>query len=384
MMYFEINEIDIASLSKILTSSFPDIKYTVDANRLNFESTDPCYASLIQQVIKILENSKKFENTSFNYENLYGDPSERIFYDKDVHLELLERGDINWIGNGLVTLSGDFLKVKRALEQYWLEYVLNELQAVEIENPALWSPEIAEQSKYLEDFPHEATFVFGAKKDAGSVNKVAELVSDKEFLSGKADNSGDFKALALLGFCQPSVCTSCYYSLGKRTPVKSALYTTYNRVFRNEGSQRLDRLLSFSVRDIIVVGDEEYVRKTREVFLQKAGAFIRELVIEAKIVRATDPFFATKSNKVFMQKTADLKHEIQAWIPYERKAIAVGSINLHLDTFGKRFSMNLKNGAAFSACFGIGFERLTYSLFAQNGPNLDDWSIDLVEKLRLN
>lgn len=384
MMYFEINKIDVDSLSKILSASFPDIKYTVAANKLNFESTDPRYATLVQQVIKILENSKKFENTSLHYENSYGDPSKRRFYDKDVHLELLARREINWLGNGLVILSGDFLKVKRALERYWLEYALNELQADEIENPALWSPEIAEQSKYLEDFPHEATFVFGAKKDVGSVNKVADLVSDKEFLSGKADNSGDFKALTLLGFCQPSVCTSCYYALGKRIPVKSALYTTYNRVFRNEGSQRLDRLLSFSVRDIIVVGDEEYVRKTREVFLQKAGAFIKDLVIEAKIVRATDPFFATKSSKAFMQKTADLKHEIQAWIPYDQKAIAVGSINLHLDTFGKRFSMNLKNGTALSACFGIGFERLTYSLFAQNGPILDDWGIDVVERLRLS
>jgi seryl-tRNA synthetase len=384
MMYFEINKIDVDSLSKILSASFPDIKYTVAANKLNFESTDPHYATLVQQVIKILENSKKFENTSLHYENSYGDPSERRFYDKDVHLELLAKREINWLGNGLVTLSGDFLKVKRALERYWLEYALNELQADEIENPALWSPEIAEQSKYLEDFPHEATFVFGAKKDVGSVNKVADLVSDKEFLSGKTDNSGDFKALTLLGFCQPSVCTSCYHALGKRIPVKSALYTTYNRVFRNEGSQRLDRLLSFSVRDIIVVGDEEYVRKTREVFLQKAGAFIKDLVIEAKIVRATDPFFATKSSKAFMQKTADLKHEIQAWIPYDRKAIAVGSVNLHLDTFGKRFSMNLQNGTAFSACFGIGFERLTYSLFAQNGPILDDWGIDIVERLRLS
>jgi len=383
MMYFEINEIDVASLSKILTASFPDIKYSVDANKLNFESTDARYAPLIQQVIKVLAASKKFENTSLNYENAYGSPFEKKFYDKDVHIELLERGDVNWIGNGLVTLSGDFLKVKRALERYWLEYASNELQADEIENPALWSPIIADQSKYLEDFPHEATFVFGAKKDAGSVKQVANLVSDEEFLSGKCDNSVDFKALTLLGFCQPSVCTSCYYALGKRIPVKSALYTTYNRVFRNEGSQRLDRLLSFSVRDIIVVGDEEYVRKTREVFLQKAGAFIKELLIEAKIVRATDPFFATKSSKAFMQKTADLKHEIQAWIPYDGKAIAVGSINLHLDTFGKRFSMNVKNGTAFSACFGIGFERLTYSLFAQNGPILDSWGLDLAERLRL-
>ena len=69
MMYFEISKIDVDSLSKILSASFPDIKYTVAANKLNFESTDPRYATLVQQVIKILENSKKFENTSLHYEN---------------------------------------------------------------------------------------------------------------------------------------------------------------------------------------------------------------------------------------------------------------------------------------------------------------------------
>ena len=121
----------------------------------------------------------------------------------------------------------------------------------------------------------------------------------------------------------------------------------------------------------------------RDKFLKKANDFIKELMLDGQLVRATDPFFAKKSSKLFMQKSADLKHEIQAWIPYEKKSIAVGSINLHLNTFGERFAMNVENCVASSACFGIGYERLTYSLFAQNGPLLNTWDGSVLDVLGL-
>jgi seryl-tRNA synthetase len=288
-----------------------------------------------------------------------------------------------WIGEGLAVLSGDLLRVKRALEKYWFDYAISELKATEIENPALWSSEVAEKSKYLTDFPHEATFILGAKRDNISIGNVEKLVSQENFLLHDINLSDALPSLSLVGFCQPSVCTSCYYAIGKRMSASNEIYTTYNRVFRNEGTKSLERLLSFSVRDIMVVGNDAFVRETRDVFLKKALRFIEELNFEAKIISATDPFFATKSSKIFMQKTGDLKHEIQAWVPFEKKAIAVGSINLHLDTFGRRFSMKNQDDFSFSSCFGIGFERLTYALFSQNGPNLLEWDETLLERLAL-
>jgi hypothetical protein len=383
MHKFDLQGVDIFSLEKVLRATFPDSNFEISNTVLEFSAIGEQQQHDIQKILNTLRTAAKFEALNSKYPGSYILQESNCSYVSDVHVELELRGDIVWLGNGLATLSGDFLKVKRSLEKYWADYALVKLLATEIENPALWSSKIASQSKYLSDFPHEATFVFGAKKDGDSIANLGALTSKEGFPNDTEDLSSVIGSLTLLGFCQPAVCTSCYYAIGKRREVSNSLFTTYNRVFRNEGIKRLDRLLSFSVRDLMVVGSDEFVRNSREIFLNKASNFINELKLEAQLVRATDPFFAAKSSKLFVQKTGDLKHEIQAWIPYEARPIAVGSINLHLDTFGERFLMNIENRPASSACFGIGFERLTYSLFAQNGPVLKNWDKQVLDTLRL-
>ena len=46
---------------------------------------------------------------------------------------------------------------------------------------------------------------------------------------------------------------------------KNNIYTTYNKVFRNEDSKvnSLDRLINFSVRDIMFVGTKKFVADTK-------------------------------------------------------------------------------------------------------------------------
>jgi seryl-tRNA synthetase len=383
MRHFDVKDIDRVSLRQVLTASFPELSYELSDLRLTFDEINHDQEKIVRRLIKALEFSRTTTNTAIRYSSEYRVNRAADAYSDDVQIQLESKGEVVWIGSGLAMLSGDFLKVKRALEDYWRRYALD-LNAVEIENPALWSPEIARRSEYLSDFPQEATFVFGAKKDGLSIAQVGELVADGHFPEGSQGLSAAHHSLRLLGFCQPSVCTSCYYLLGLQPKVSDSLYTTYNRVFRNEGSTRLDRLLSFSVRDVIAVGTEEYVRITRESFLMKAAELVEQLNIEASIVRATDPFFAAKSDKLFFQKMGDLKYEIQAWLPFEKKSLAVGSINLHLETFAKRFKINTEEGVASSACFGIGFERLTYVLFAQNGPELANWPNTVLVRLGLH
>ncbi len=64
----------------------------------------------------------------------------------------------------------------------------------------------------------------------------------------------------------PMVYGCCYYTLRNRQSVENKIYTTYNKVFRNERSNidSLDRLTTFSVRDIVFVGDSEFVLHTRQ------------------------------------------------------------------------------------------------------------------------
>ena len=78
-------------------------------------------------------------------------------------------------------------------------------------------------------------------------------------------------------------------------------------------------------------------------------------------------------NKKVFQDAMDLKYEIIAEIPFLKKEIAVGSINFHLNTFGKAFKIKRKGKFIYSGCIGIGFERLLLALYSQHGTNIDKW-----------
>jgi len=383
MHRFNIHGLDLSALNKVLRSSFPDLSYEIVDDSLRFLALTTSQEEDIKTLIFALKASSAYRDKSSERTSVFVRSKQSLRNSRDVHAELERRGDLVWLGEGLALLSGGFLTVKRALERYWFEYATKEVGAEELENPALWSAKVANQSEYLSDFPHEATFIFGAKRDSRSIACVSQATAQDASFWKKLDASSISDSISLLGFCQPSVCTSCYYALGQRSNLSDAFYTTYNRVFRNEGTTRLDRLLSFSVRDTIAVGSDEFVRYAREMFLSKAKEFVRAISIEAEVSRATDPFFASKASKLFFQKTADLKHEIQAFIPCDNQCIAVGSVNLHLQTFGARFSMNVDSGVASSACFGIGFERLAYALFSQNGPDHSKWDKSILGVLGL-
>ena len=56
------------------------------------------------------------------------------------------------------------------------------------------------------------------------------------------------------------------------------------------------------------------------------------------------------------------------YLPYEKKWLAVGSFNNHLDTLTKAYSIKSKNNKKInSGCVGIGYERLLYAIYSQQG-----------------
>ena len=187
---------------------------------------------------------------------------------------------------------------------------------------------------------------------------------------------------------QPAVCDVCYYTLSHATDHGNTVYTTYNKVFRNEVSPTgsLDRLTAFSVRDIMFVGDRDFVLTMRQRLIEDLSEFLRVLDLDCRIETANDPFFMNESAmKSVFQNASRLKHELLVRLNYSGEHLAVGSINLHLDFFGKAFDIRLPDGTwAHSGCIGIGFERLTYGLYCQYGPDIETWPTALRQTLGLD
>ena len=70
----------------------------------------------------------------------------------------------------------------------------------------------------------------------------------------------------------------------------------------------------------------------------------------------------------------NLKYELLAAIPHQKKDLAVGSINYHMDMFSSAFEIKVPSGSlAHSGCIGIGMERLAFALYCQHGVEVSCW-----------
>lgn len=293
------------------------------------------------------------------------------------------RGDVKVIQPGFFAFQGDFLRVFHAINRRVRE-MADEVDAIEQEYPTIWPVRLFKQIDYFHEFPQQVILCAPVKDDFESRAAFAKRYArTQEFDAVPMD---ELMADSTYGL-EPAVCDCCYYGLEGADALEDAYYTCYNKVFRNERSPTggLDRLTNFSVRDIMYVGSDGFVLEARERLIDKLSAFLTRLHLHAKIETANDPFFANESAmKSVFQNAHRLKYELLATIPHLGREIAVGSINLHTDFFGKAFSIRTAAGTpAHSGCIGVGMERMSYALFCQHGPALAAWPRELLDYLGL-
>lgn len=281
--------------------------------------------------------------------------------------------EVKPIHPGFFTLQGDFLRVFHAVNRRVREMAA-EVEAIEQEYPTVWPVRLFKQIDYFHEFPQQVILCAPVREDYASRAEFARRYARSEAFDGVAMDG--LMADATYGL-EPAVCDCCYYGLAGEGALADAYYTCCNKVFRNERSPsgRLDRLTNFTVRDIMFVGSAGFVLEARQRLIERLSAFLRELHLAAKIETANDPFFANESAmKSVFQSAHRLKYELLAQIPHLGRDIAIGSINLHTDFFGKAFDIATAAGeTAHSGCIGVGMERTTYALYCQHGPRLADW-----------
>lgn len=309
-----------------------------------------------------------------------GKMTDRTFYENrpgraappDPFAALVARRDVQPLGPGMFVLQGEFLKLQRHFDEHWRAVALA-LGAVEQDNPAVWPLELYRKIDYFADFPHQVILAASVKPDHADRAAVAAAYARREDFAAVAT---DHLAPSTFGL-QSAVCDACYFALQGARDHRDTLYTTRNKVFRNECSETnsLDRLTSFTVRDIMFVGSEGYVQAQRQAMLELAVAFLDRLDLDATIAAANDPFFTGDAMiKTVYQNAADLKQELLVTLPFAGREMAIGSLNLHQDFFGRCFDIALPDGRpVWSGCLGIGFERLVYAIYAQYGVDTAVW-----------
>ncbi|MFF8773613.1 hypothetical protein [Kitasatospora sp. NPDC015120] len=256
--------------------------------------------------------------------------------------------------NGLGVLDAGQLRLLRALDAAFLR-LADGWQAPEFRFPFLIRTQDLDRFDYFDNFPH-----LGLAATRLDPARLGKLLTEAERPLDRVP-PGIMEPTA---FALPSAaCYAIYLDLAGRTlPDAGVLRTTVATCFRNEDHyDGLQRLLGFSMREIVFIGPEdgakEHLRRAKETVL----ALLDRLGLDVRVEVATDPFFDKNSGKAKMQRLFPVKEEFVV------NGLAIGSVNYHRNFFGERCSIQAGDDTAHTSCLAFGLERWVHTLTQRFG-----------------
>ncbi|UVO52864.1 hypothetical protein [Sphingomonas sp. SUN039] len=286
---------------------------------------------------------------------------------------LAARGEVFREGDGYYSLGPQLSAVIAHVDDRLVQ-VAAAMSARTYRFPALISPAYLERVQYFKNFPHSLSFVTHLNAD---IDDIQSFSSDACCIDGRvhADPAVFARAPAMLS---PTVCHHLYAMLeNQRIEAPGLVATAHGHCFRFEASNMyaLERAWNFTMREIMFVGDEDFVAAQLEHVRAAVAPILAELDLSYSVETANDPFFVdTFRDQAAYQAAFELKQEVRADIPYRGKSLAIASFNRHGNFFGRTLDIRDANGEfACTGCFGAGFERIAFALVAQHGPDPQGW-----------
>ena len=258
--------------------------------------------------------------------------------------------------------KGNLLRKIRKLDFYLNNYAKKE-KYEEMFAHNLLPLETLYNNGYLSNFAHHATVCSHFERNITSIDKISNLKNYNEKLIHKKLTKPD---LAL----SPTVCYHCFENLKNKKINNNKVFNIKSSCsrFESKNFKTLERLHIFTMREYVAYGSMNFI----EIFLDKNLAFFKKKFLKSgikfRIVTASDPFFSDIGMKRMLYQNMNyLKKEFQFWLPNEKKWLAVGSFNNHLNSLSIKYKIKGKNNEFInSGCIGWGYERFIYALISQN------------------
>ena len=270
---------------------------------------------------------------------------------------------LRWSPRGYAALSGPLYELAGSLQARF-----DELAATWAAAPMAFPPFLAvtelQRIDYFGSFPHLASFAVHLDGDEDEMARFAAAPL-------AADGSAALTSLAPAHeVLTPAACYHLYVHFQGSALAEARYLTTTATCYRREAYYRpLERQWAFTMREVVAMGTGEEVR----LFLARAREEVDGLAAAAGLpvrwVRATDPFFRPSTNPQYlMQRIDPTKHELAYG-----DGLAIGSINLHHDHFGRAFSIEREGIPATTGCVAFGVERWLAAIVREHGPEAENW-----------
>lgn len=208
------------------------------------------------------------------------------YYDFDAFTSVVD------LGNGSIILKEQSLFLFNMFNEYFSDIVKFVFEDYEQrEYPVMLSVDKYQKTGYLKNSPQYAIFCSTVRENISELENV-----DNSLRSQCVDRYLKYPQYAL----SPSACFHTYVELENMILDNPKVFTFVQRVFRNEGRFNINtfaRLRDYHVREIVIVGDWNYVRTKRELLMTETINLLKKLGIEGDLTVASDPFIIPKMQK---------------------------------------------------------------------------------------
>ncbi|MFZ6028174.1 MAG: hypothetical protein ACOYYS_10715 [Chloroflexota bacterium] len=293
-------------------------------------------------------------------------------YDDTIFEQLCQRCWLTQAGEGQMAIGGPLIWLMDTLDEH-VKAIATSLGASEYRYPTLIPTKALEDCGYFDAFPHMLMFVTRLHNDVDIYQKFAEQFKAAGGLGTFALNHCDNVDYCL----PPTMCYHTYHQLRDQQLPGNQVITAKGKSFRFESKyhRTMERLWDFTIREIVFLGEKDFVIDCRHTYMQAAFALMEKLGLTGYCEVASDPFFCSPDTaaRIFSQKMRELKYELRLNVAANR-TIAVGSFNFHDQTFGERFKITRSDQDWIrTGCVGFGLERLLYAFVCQHGLDEKRW-----------
>ncbi|MEK8169964.1 gamma-glutamyl-gamma-aminobutyrate hydrolase family protein [Streptomyces sp. M19] len=254
------------------------------------------------------------------------------------------------IGPGLYVGGPKTARLVRALDRLFGDLAIR-LGAEEYTVPAMVPWSTLEKADYTHNFPQHVTATSVVRPDLDALDR---------FSAAEDHRAREAELEIAPVVLAPAVCVSLFERFGGARLTEPLTLTATGRCSRYEGQSDTSptRLWSFSMREIVFLGDRPAARAFREAAIEEMVRLSTELALPCRVAPAGDPFFTKERPELAnFQAAMDVKYELVGRMAHDGKAVAVSSLNYHNQHFGKGFEIDFGDRPAFSVCLGFGLER---------------------------
>ena len=279
------------------------------------------------------------------------------------------------MSDGLWVFGPVFTKIVKALDEFIVN-IAAQHGGEELLVPSMIPRQHLNQTAYTRNFPHHIASIHTLPHDLNIL---------REFTASGSSDTESFKFTG--NYLLPAACLNCYPYIAEKKKADSHTFTVLAQCSRYEAKRMENptRLWNFRMREIVHLGSEQDAQAFRKKMLDILIPFLRIINLPVRIAASNDPFFIDHGYAVAnYQKVLELKYEILARLPDKSSPLAIGSLNLHHDYFGKHFNIQDQKGRPLSStCTAFGLERWAFWLMSWLGNRLDTWPAEIRETLKL-